>query len=337
MAIINGTAGDDSIGTLQGTAGDDTINGLAGNDVLWGVEGADTLNGGDGNDAFFYQFGGEITDGMGHKDIIDGGNGTDVIQVLDSIELKGATISSIEGIIFTDTLMVDSRFVGIEAAQIGNGLSSALALKGDVGDDILQINMANANVLDMSKFSFSDWQVGKSVFLGDRIQVNGDASNEKITGSMSNDYMESGAGNDRLIGNAGADTLNAGDGIDRLNGGLGRDSLTGGAGKDIFEFTTKGGSANRDTISDFSVADDTIRLSKSVYHGFASTGVLDSHAFKTLGVAGATLDADDRMIYNRATGVLTYDSNGSAAGGVAVVAKLDAGLHMTHLDFFVLA
>jgi RTX calcium-binding nonapeptide repeat (4 copies)/FG-GAP-like repeat len=66
MAIINGTAGPD---TLDGTPGNDTINGLGGNDDLRGGAGDDLINGGDGDDAIFGETG---------NDLLFGGAGNDV-------------------------------------------------------------------------------------------------------------------------------------------------------------------------------------------------------------------------------------------------------------------
>ena len=69
--------------------------------------------------------------------------------------------------------------------------------------------------------------------------------------------------------------------------------------------------------------------------------------FTAVGAAGGTLaaarffvgtaahDADDRIIYNKTTGTLTYDSNGNAAGGATVFATLKAGLTLTNADFII--
>ncbi len=271
MAIINGTAGNDPFGTLNGTNNNDTINGFGGNDTLFGRGGADILNGGDGNDIFFYEFAGDIGDGVG-KDAINGGVGFDTVQVLEGVDFQGAAISSIEALTFTDTTMTDFRFVNVSASQIGNGFAGTLKVTGDAGDDIVQVNMGSINALSLSKWTFANWTNGASVFLGDRVQINGDASNERIVGSSRNDYIESDAGNDQLYGFTGADTINAGEGADLIAGDGGIDTLTGGAGKDTFLFRTVGGAANRDTISDFSVVDDTIGLSKAIFSALGPVG-----------------------------------------------------------------
>ncbi|MDT3673906.1 S8 family serine peptidase [Microcystis wesenbergii] len=66
---------------------------------------------------------------------------------------------------------------------------------------------------------------------------------------------------DALAGVGGKDTINGGVGNDTLDGGLGVDTLTGGAGNDFFRFDNV---ANRDRVTDFSVADDTIILANSL-------------------------------------------------------------------------
>ena len=120
-------------------------------------------------------------------------------------------------------------------------------------------------------------------------------------------------------------------GANVLDGKGGADMLTGFAGADTFAFTTALGGGNIDEIVDFSVADDTIRLDNDVFTGLAA-GALGSGAFNT----GATASqADDRIIYNSATGALLFDADG--AGGAAGVqfATLATGLALTSLDFLV--
>ena len=54
---------------------------------------------------------------------------------------------------------------------------------------------------------------------------------------------------------------------------------------------------------------------------------------------GVAHDANDRIIYNTSNGVLSYDSNGNAAGGVQQIAVLSnfaaIGLSLSNADFFV--
>ncbi len=52
--------------------------------------------------------------------------------------------------------------------------------------------------------------------------------------------------------------------------------------------------------------------------------------------AAAAADAEDRIIYDNATGALFFDSNGSAAGGAIRFAQLTTGLALTNADFVVI-
>ena len=105
-----------------------------------------------------------------------------------------------------------------------------------------------------------------------------------------------------------------GAGNDTLNGGLGNDTLDGGTGADFFVFNTALGSTNVDRISAFSVVDDTIYLAQSIFNAFGSYGAIAAGAFTT---TSAPLEADDRIIFNKATGDLFYDADGS--GRIAAV------------------
>src|SRR6185295_1380467 len=104
-----------------------------------------------------------------------------------------------------------------------------------------------------------------------------------------------------IEGNAGANTLNGGDGSD---------TLVGFAGADTFAFTTALGGGNVDRIADFSAADDTIALDHTMFAGLG-LGALNANAFVT---GTSAQDADDRIIYDQATGALYFDADGSGSG-----------------------
>ena len=75
---------------------------------------------------------------------------------------------------------------------------------------------------------------------------------------------------------------------------------------------------NRDRITDFNVADDTIELENSIFTALGlTTGTLTAAAFRNGTAAG---DPDDRIIYNPTTGALFYDSNGNASGSSVQIA-----------------
>lgn len=81
-----------------------------------------------------------------------------------------------------------------------------------------------------------------------------------------------GDGKDKIVGN-GVGNL--------ISGGGGKDKLTGGAGPDGFLFNVKPGSGNLDTITDFAVGEDLIRLAQEAFSkltkGAVSTEQFDTH------------------------------------------------------------
>ena len=85
-------------------------------------------------------------------------------------------------------------------------------------------------------------------------------------------------------------------------------------------------------LADFNPADDTIRLENAVFTGLAA-GALAAGAFNT---GAAATQADDRIIYNSATGALLFDADGTGAGAAVQFATLQTGLTLTAADFFVI-
>jgi len=92
------------------------------------------------------------------------------------------------------------------------------------------------------------------------------------------------------------------------------------------------GSANRDVVTDFNHVQDTFLMDHAVFTKLGGNGPLKAGFFH-LGVAAA--DADDHIIYNKATGALIYDVNGSAAGGAVQFATLASKPTIAANDFVV--
>jgi Ca2+-binding RTX toxin-like protein len=136
-------------------------------------------------------------------------------------------------------------------------------------------------------------------------------------------------------GVAGADTLNGGGGNDLLDGGLAADTLTGGAGQDYFRFSTELGNGNIDWIKDFKIADDTILLDNLIFASVGGDGALALGSFyKSAG--GAAHDADDRIIYDTDSGMLSYDADGSGQEAAVQFAHLNTHLDLSAADFIVI-
>ncbi|MDY7049075.1 MAG: Calx-beta domain-containing protein, partial [Microcystis panniformis WG22] len=176
----------------------------------------------------------------------------------------------------------------------------------------------------------------------------GNSANNILTGLAGNDTLNGGAGNDNLNGGDGNDLLLGGAGNDTLNGGLGVDTLTGGVGNDFFRLDSV---ANRDLITDFSVADDTIILANSLdstligainpgikglsfVSGNVNGSVLNAaQFFKGAGFTGGASENASGIYVNTSNGDIWYnDSTVLGSYLIAnVVASTAAG--MTNADF----
>ncbi|MCB1933810.1 MAG: calcium-binding protein, partial [Candidatus Accumulibacter sp.] len=124
-------------------------------------------------------------------------------------------------------------------------------------------------------------------------------------------------------------------GNDTLNGGLGNDTLSGGAGSDTIRFDTLlNALSNRDTITDFNVVADTIELENAIFASLSSTGTLAAGSFRS-GAGVVAADGDDFILYDTASGALSYDADGNGAGAAVPFASLGSGLALSNADFLV--
>jgi Ca2+-binding RTX toxin-like protein len=326
--------------TLTGSFGDDVFAGFGGNDTFFGGLGNDTFLGGTGiNTVSYANAPAGLFAGIGAAAFNTGDAAGDSY-----FQIQNLTGSQFADILYGDGsanvlsgLAGDDKLVGIGGADrldggagsdtAGYDASSAAGVRADLllpgtntgeaaGDTYISIeNLAGS--------SFND-------------QLFGDNAGNVISGIM---YPASASGADQLSGRGGNDILFGYDGNDRLDGGLGIDRLTGGPGNDIFRFdTVPNTSKNRDVITDFANAvgnNDTVQLNDAVFAKLGAGGTRPLNpAFFHAGPAAA--DANDHIIYNKATGALFYDTNGNAAGGVILVATLTNHAILTAADFVVL-
>jgi Ca2+-binding RTX toxin-like protein len=150
------------------------------------------------------------------------------------------------------------------------------------------------------------------------------AEGHKVTGTNKGDSYK---------GTAFADKVDLGKGNDTLNGAGGNDKLTGGKGDDNFVFDTALGAGNLDRITDFSAKDDTVHLAASVFAGLVA-GKLGGEAFAK---GAAASDADDRILYDRKSGALAFDADGSGTASTAVrFATVAKNLEISADDFLVI-
>jgi Ca2+-binding RTX toxin-like protein len=321
-------AGKDTLNNVENLFGsdfDDTLTGSTGNNILKGGGGSDTLEGGLGNDQLV---GGIGTDTATYASAASGVKVS--LLVAGSQNTLGAgndTLSGIENLTgsgFGDTLTGDA---GINL------------LMGGAGDDSLDGN-AGADTLNggagLDAASYASAAAGVTASLAAPGTNTGDAAGdtylsiEGLTGSQFGDILTGNGGANTLNGGKGADTINGGAGIDRLLGGGGLDTLTGGGGADTFAFDQALVAGNVATVADFAAGSETFELSLAIFTNAGVAGALAAGAFNT---GAAATEADDRIIYNAATGALLYDADG--LGGVAgkTFAMVGAGLPITATNF----
>ena len=96
---------------------------------------------------------------------------------------------------------------------------------------------------------------------------------------------------------------------------------------------------NLDKVSDLNVRYDAIWLENAVFTKLGKKGSFDkptkiSSAFFKAGEKAT--DKNDYLVYNKKTGVLYYDADGSGAGKAVEIAKLTKNLKLSYHDFFVI-
>jgi Ca2+-binding RTX toxin-like protein len=147
---------------------------------------------------------------------------------------------------------------------------------------------------------------------------------DTFKGSSGNDIFAGGNGKDKLFGNGGNDTLRGEKGKDKLDGGEGSDILNGGGGKDTYVFSVAPNADTQDSIVKFK-SDEKINLEADAF-GALAKGALPEDQFHVVG--NGTQDANDHILYNPATGVLSYDADGNGSGAAIsfAVVQLDANI-----------
>jgi Ca2+-binding RTX toxin-like protein len=180
--------------------------------------------------------------------------------------------------------------------------------------------------MSYKKFSTKGYEPFGIKFDGEGFYFKASSADDRITGTKDDDY---------LSGGGGRDILNGGAGKDLLNGGARDDILEGGAGVDTFVFSSDLDIAGIDRITDFNgKIGEKIMLNAYVFEEleFGSKLPVDFGA-KDLGTLASSnfclgrsaKDADDRVVYDKATGALYYDADGNGAGAAIQFAQLKAG------------
>jgi Ca2+-binding RTX toxin-like protein len=318
--VLIGLGGDD---TLKGMGGADTLNGGSGHDTLDGGAGGDSMTGGPGNDTYYVnhlwdtvtEFGGEGTDTVLTSVSWDLTAGADV-EVLRTTDDNGMAAINLTG------NASGNQIVGNNGHNIINGGGGVDQMAGRGGNDSYFVDHANDTITE------SGGQGIDAVYASVSYLLTAGADVETLATTNAG-----GVAPINLTGNASGNVVIGNNGSNFLNGGGGNDELIGRGGQDYFVFNTALDAAtNVDLLSDFNVADDTIVLDDAVFTALTPFN-LSAGQFV---VGAAAQDADDRIVYNSATGALLYDGDG--AGGTAAIqfAAVTPGLGLSHLDFLVM-
>lgn len=163
---------------------------------------------------------------------------------------------------------------------------------------------------------------------------------DHLFGNGGSDTLKGDDGNDWIYGGDGADTLVGGKGRDVLLGGAGDDKLTGGNGQDQFRFASDITQAGKDTIKDFSLADDSIALDNDFFAHCGTSGIpiAENKFIKSAHMtATKTVSADVRVLYDTDSGRLFYDSDGGDGENRFLIAVLTDAPDLNRLHIAIVA
>jgi Ca2+-binding RTX toxin-like protein len=307
---------------LTGNALAQTLYGNAGANTLDGNGGGDEMNGLGGNDFYMIR-------SASDRAVEVAAAGSDRIFAAVSFALEAGSSVEIIG-------------------TVNQGATTAINLTGNAITQTI-VGNAGANSLDsgggndvMIGLGGDDFYMVRAA--GDRAAETAGNGNDRVFAAV-NFVLEAGSAVEILstIFNAAVDPINltgnelaqsvfGNDGANALDGKGGIDLLTGFAGADTFRFTTALGAGNIDQVSDFQAGVDKIALENAVFTGLAA-GALPAGAFV---VGAAAADADDRIIYNNATGALLFDADGTGAGAAVQFAVLQGLPVISASDFTVI-
>jgi len=296
--------------------------GNAGANRLDGAGGADVMVGLGGDDRYYIDTAADR--------VIEGvGEGYD--RVLSAVSWTLQPDSHVDKITTIDNLATTAiNLTGNNLGQYIFGNSGANKLDGGGGGDVLAGLGGNDVYVTRSEADrvIEDAGGGNDRVLAGASFVLQPGSEVEVLSTIDN----LGTAAIDLTGNALSQYLFGNEGANVLDGKLGNDILYGFGGTDTFEFTTVLGAGNVDRIADFATGVDKIALDDFIFVGLSS-GALPASAFH---VGSAAHDADDRIIYDNASGTLYYDYDGSGIGTAVAFATLNGAPILAASDFMVI-
>jgi Ca2+-binding RTX toxin-like protein len=193
-------------------------------------------------------------------------------------------------------------------------------IHGGKGNDTYHINNAHDKVMEANGGGFDKVMASVSYALSAGSHVE-QLSTSSTRGKAAID----------LTGNEFGQTILGNNGDNKINGAGGSDLLKGYGGHDAFVFNTALGKYNIDKIADFDVSRDKIYLDHGIFAGLQK-GALATGDFH---IGRSAHDASDHIIYNSATGALSFDSDGIGGHAQVQFASLSPHLHLGENSFLV--
>jgi len=287
------------------------------------------------------------------------GGGDAVALVIDARNLPPGTVLQLDRVGFA-VVAGAVRVTGGEGSQMASGDGAGQwmvlgadddTLHGGAGDDFVGSEGGDDVLFGDAGLDTVTGGIGNDVLYGNRQDdllygnqgtdtLFGGQDQDTAFGGQDGDVLYGNLGDDALYGNMGADTLFGGQGNDALYGGqgddalagnLGADTLYGGLGADRFRIGVQGGAPGGgvDVIADFTAGEDRIVVDGPNF-GAIPAGTLAAGNF-ALDRPG---DADDWFVFDTATGVLSFDADGSGAGVAVALAVLNVRT-LGHADILV--
>jgi Ca2+-binding RTX toxin-like protein len=249
----NPVGGEPNPGDWEETQQSDELYGSEGSDTMYAGRGGDFVQAGEGNDIVI---GGSNGNYEGYTDILNGGDGNDVMFADDEVALS--TLSALEAQADSTPIVGpgdwvygekgDDKIVGSRADDALFGGAGKDMLFGGAGQDVLngdQMRYSNGgpgsleNRIVIQKGS-SQNPIGSTFYELDvklpagglllhthGVLPDGDGSDDILSGGAGDDRLHGGLGNDVLFGGADNDVVTGDAGDDYILGGDGDDALTG--------------------------------------------------------------------------------------------------------------
>ncbi len=273
----------------------------------------DTIVGTDGDDVVTMT----LSTDLGGNDSVDGGGGSDTLQLQGLAEVQATVNESGVGSGSIDLVdLSTSGTIGV----IGVANLERLSL---TGGSVSPSDFTFSGSSSPTRYAFSD--VSARLDYSAETTYNLVLSNVTLTTPTD---MRGGSLNDTLYGGSGVDTLSGGAGSDLLQGGDGFDMIDPGVSDgqgDVVRYLSV--SELGDTITNFELGVDKLRFSADQFNGSVDStgwssgiGTLTSHHFAST----LPVDSNDYFYVQESGGntTLYYYADGSGAGAAVVAATL---------------